>query len=1600
MADLRTPSSFLRINDITLKVPPKNISIIKQDYNASISTLRSQISTHVKSGHRTIGIVVETYFADGHNAINGEETDGKSWINEQLGPLLVQVRKCPFVSIENEKLRKEIFGTTGKPTAKSANMAAVVKNITIESKAREPGIYHVRFHMEWFNYLPFSHKFGYKEISENGVERQIDIPGSEFKKFYENGTKREVGFGSARASAFINALDPSTPERTEDNFEIIYKEYKRINLESPDFEDDLSKLINLDFDESEEVITPLRSNLSKYETTIQTLQEAGWQFLDDFEASVGEPGRVIYRYRKYTVPVINPDQTLESGVLLVESSVSSLDTKTVTIPLLGHTLPTSQFLGAADGTLIINFFANAELDQETPVATSDNLALFNAIVELTNINAVKFRRVAKNDSVFIKHPSAKLLKYKRYDENRLSVFNDLTGELDFFDPNEYLACVVQGTESQTVEGLPYCSRFSIKLTENYKAAEGAESSSEKIASGQVAEGTKTLLETLIDKYDIQPRKNKVVTTTSVLRKVDEVGNKYVDVDASRRGVPQGEPDFGVAQKLARYLDASLAIKDFEDSKDVLNDPDFIEKTSSELDEEYKSAVTVRDAASIRGLDPEDQERLRQAGTNEEFTAEANRIRERRSSQFIGGRDNRSPLSSECANEVAWDMIRILSKREEGSDILGEYEDSMQEFRSVNKVGNESCYPDMMLPRESSNPDFFFYNESETDQREKKRKLVEKAFERYEKVGQQYATTVADEEAPLVLSPEFRPSPGPPVIAPNIIGLGSDKKRKEETDTDKGFTQDPLNSDLQFENIRTAVNNFTDKTYSMRRSMPTFRLYVKENDINSFTDIDKDRLRKKGKRGIWRNFTEFYDLNAVADIRLVKTKDNPADLLVIRLVNTREDIVNKSYQDLSSKLSRLGPNPQRTLPSSGSTEGKEKKADLNQLDGVMLKEGSRIELRLGYEGNPNDLSVEFSGRISQIGGGDVVEIVCQGDGIELVQELKGVGVADEFTWSSNTQNIISEMLHNSPEVKSFGTINAKTFLGDISFFWRGAGGRTVVENIFAPSLFSAWSSFGSKSLKWTTRGLGFGALFGPIGAALGTLVGGAIGVGTGVKDAFFKFFKGSKFTIYEQTIWDVLQELTLRHPGIICDVIPFDRRSTIFFGYPDQMYFFRGPTYEEAIAMDGDDLETSVGNLVERNMQEVYSSKFGNVGFSKNKAREIARQQRQAPPISFGLPDLPEPDRGTGVETILSFMKQYRSYHMVTSEHDIIENGMMVNSDGVFNSIQIAHPVSSGDGNYDGSEGFSGYELTDEIKGDDDLNREYIKRQTLVFHNAHTDLDDIDLPERYAVGSLCKSLNNVYKGKIKILGRPEIKPHDVVFVYDTYNNIFGPVEVAAVIHTFSYQTGWVTDIIPHMIVTPTTSTAVVHINAIQRMVSSFYLNNLRLFYSGPIFKETGELDNSLLESNLAQEITNSEILDGVPGGIALGLTGQNLARTGKDIQRARKWGRVVKGAQKTKALSLLKAGGKLAYTRLAGATLPIIGDLLIDYATGFYTNWSKFRQPIMFMPVTRNGKPWYTALYGLNNNTESEAIEGVKNDLLKKADFYIDYMKNEFEEIFD
>lgn len=72
--------------------------------------------------------------------------------------------------------------------------------------------------------------------------------------------------------------------------------------------------------------------------------------------------------------------------------------------------------------------------------------------------------------------------------------------------------------------------------------------------------------------------------------------------------------------------------------------------------------------------------------------------------------------------------------------------------------------------------------------------------------------------------------------------------------------------------------------------------------------------------------------------------------------------------------------------------------------------------------------------------------------------------------------------------------------------------------------------------------------------------------------------------------------------------------------------------------------------------------------------------------------------------------------------------------------------------------------------------------------------------RVGLYHLKNSLKKIYAGEIILMGNPEIRAWDLLYICDSYERIFGMVEVGQVIHHFTPETGFITSITPNALVT--------------------------------------------------------------------------------------------------------------------------------------------------------------------------------------------------------
>lgn len=72
--------------------------------------------------------------------------------------------------------------------------------------------------------------------------------------------------------------------------------------------------------------------------------------------------------------------------------------------------------------------------------------------------------------------------------------------------------------------------------------------------------------------------------------------------------------------------------------------------------------------------------------------------------------------------------------------------------------------------------------------------------------------------------------------------------------------------------------------------------------------------------------------------------------------------------------------------------------------------------------------------------------------------------------------------------------------------------------------------------------------------------------------------------------------------------------------------------------------------------------------------------------------------------------------------------------------------------------------------------------------------------RIALAHLKESIKDIYGGELIIIGNADIRPHDLVYLSDVYERMYGIFEVEQVVHHFTPELGYITSITPNALVT--------------------------------------------------------------------------------------------------------------------------------------------------------------------------------------------------------
>jgi hypothetical protein len=507
---------------------------------------------------------------------------------------------------------------------------------------------------------------------------------------------------------------------------------------------------------------------------------------------------------------------------------------------------------------------------------------------------------------------------------------------------------------------------------------------------------------------------------------------------------------------------------------------------------------------------------------------------------------------------------------------------------------------------------------------------------------------------------------------------------------------------------------------MLRAFPTFYMLF----------IDEGR-----EIGMWKLHDNFYNTSAIAEIQVVKSRKMAADTARIVMSNmyqtyTTEDEDSRTnyeidYNDVFNSI---------FSPRVYALKEEAKRTKTPPINRARLRPGARIHIRIGYGSNAATLPIVFNGCIAELQAGESVEIIAQGDGIELMNPILENDEAHEIQFNDTIGGLLTNgatpkkimnsilttkggMLRSMLKDTEYAYMMGKNpygifHFGDPDFkdiFKSGEPTQNIYEAMSRP----AWGEEGSVTAQYATD------------------------------DA-----PRITFDIFGKTLWEIMHICQSVSPDFVVDVAPFGFRSTIFHGSPRYYYaydYFKKDNIimEKRKPYQQYHIYSSITDIIKNNITASDKDvKTCAVGLYQMAESGNFKSQHRVGPLWVDIEIFPEEQKTMTVDTQL-----YGKGIPVV--------GFLTNS------------------------------LTNRLANwfaDD--------KGSMTSHDK--------IAWRMTANALKNSVKDMYQGDLIVLGDPTVKPHDRMFLNDSYENMTGQCLVKEVVQNFSAANGYTTSIYPDAI----------------------------------------------------------------------------------------------------------------------------------------------------------------------------------------------------------
>lgn len=521
--------------------------------------------------------------------------------------------------------------------------------------------------------------------------------------------------------------------------------------------------------------------------------------------------------------------------------------------------------------------------------------------------------------------------------------------------------------------------------------------------------------------------------------------------------------------------------------------------------------------------------------------------------------------------------------------------------------------------------------------------------------------------------------------------------------------------------------------------------------------------------------QYFGYQAVMDIMYTNSRKEASSTLMLELSNIygtlddaekQMDLTNTSYREVMRMA---------TMPGAVALEAeRSRQRNPNYYKSIMLRTGTRIHFRMGYGSNPMELPTIMNGTITSIqNNGESLSVVAQDDGIELTNKLRAdvneTTKGGFFSSKKEPTEIVDEILTDS---QGFWK-NLWAGLSNKEFENHSLGIMHFGHQQTPQGLEDASSIFGGIVQGATGGAIGGGLAGGPLGMAIGG-IGGAIGGGI-----FGALFKGRESRNIGEINMNVYQTTGLTNES----QDTWWSKTKDAFGIGDS---------------DEDNINIGLFDKTPWDILNICAS-IGDdhiVAVHPFGLRSTIFSGKPYFPLHYDYVVEGKDIKGTAV-------KPFRQMHAYDSATSILDNTIMTTEENV---RTVAVGVYMNEGEMD---------TTSPVYVDTNI---WPEKQRVV--NVDTTMNaqgvrlvqnipliggllnkpmkwyfDEGVAVKITARALSDYVRDMYDGYLTVMGDPSVKPYDQMWINDTYSSISGPADVKEVTQIMNLDMGFITMIKP-------------------------------------------------------------------------------------------------------------------------------------------------------------------------------------------------------------